>query len=198
MTIPARRMRGGAPIVLIACVGLIVAPPGAVGKPKRADLSVTAVVPSAAPTAGAKVTLRVTVRNTGKLAAAKSQLAVSLESVRTSLARADVAKLKPGRRTTVAVAVTFPKPTAPGRYRVTVCADAAKKVKETSESNNCRALSQALVVAAPAAAPVVVPSAPAPAPPDGPAANQRPRRRRPRPRRPPRPEARSRPPNSRR
>jgi hypothetical protein len=168
VTIPARRRHGGAPIVLIACGVLALVPAVAAGKPRRADLTVAAVTLSAAPAAGATVKARVTVRNTQKVSAPRSQLSVSLETLRAPLARAAVGKLKPGGKLTLSVALKFPRSLALGRYRITVCADAAKKVKERSETNNCRKLSQVLEVVAPAVLPA--PRLPAPAPVATPAA----------------------------
>jgi YD repeat-containing protein len=138
-------------------------PGGAAAKSRRADLTVGAVSLSATPAAGAKVSVRVMVRNAGKAVARASQLSVGLEKMRAPLARAKVGKLKPGKRTTVSLAVRFPTVIAAGRYRILACADAAKKVRERSEANNCRGAAQVLEVPAAVPAPPG-PGGPAPAP----------------------------------
>ena len=105
---------------------------------------VSAVTSSGTPAAGAKVTVRAVVRNTGRQLARASRLSVGLEGMGAPLARAKVAKLKAGKRTSVSLSVTFPRVIALGRHRIVVCADFAKQVKESSEKNNCRALPQVL------------------------------------------------------
>ena len=107
--------------------------------------------------------MRATVRNSGKAAARASLVSVALKGMRAPLARAKVTKLKRGKKLTVPVPVTFPKVIAPGRYRIVVCADAAKKVKERSEANNCRTLAQVLqVTAGPVGSPAPGPVPPVP------------------------------------
>ena len=87
-----------------------------------------------------------TVRNRGKVAARATQLTVALRGK--VLTRARVAALKPGRRATLSLKLP---PLAPGRHDLSLCADAGKAVKETSERNNCTTLS--LTVPAPAPQP---------------------------------------------
>src|SRR4051794_34321441 len=113
------------------------------GAPHRADLSVPAASISG-------TTLRVTVRNTGTVVAKPSQASAALGSK--TLARARVPQLKPGRKATVALTVTL----APGRFTLSICADASRAVRERRENNNCRKL--ALTV------PALPPPAPVPAP----------------------------------
>jgi hypothetical protein len=102
---------------------------GADGKPRRADLKVSAASLSGQPVAGARVTVRATVRNAGKAKARASRLSVGLKGMRAPLARAKVSKLKPRKKKTVSLSVPLPRVIAPGRYAIVVCADAARKVK---------------------------------------------------------------------
>ena len=133
-------------MLVVACglAGLI--PDGADGKPRRADLAVPKVSLSAGPSLGATVTLRAVVRNAGKASAKPSQLSVGLAGMRSPLARKQVGRLKRGKKTTVSLPIRFPSVIAPGRYAIAVCADAAKKIKERKEGNNCRTAAQRLTV----------------------------------------------------
>ena len=98
---------------MIVCGVLGFSAEGSAGKPRRADLRVTGATLSATPSAGGKVTVRATVRNAGKAGAGASLVSVALQGMRAPLARAKVAKLKPGKQKAVPVPVTFPKVIAP-------------------------------------------------------------------------------------
>ena len=81
-----------------ARVAMLVLPPvAAVGKPRRADLSVSKVSLSAGPALGATVKLWAVVRNAGKAPARPSQLSVGLAGMRAPLARKRVARLAAGQ-----------------------------------------------------------------------------------------------------
>src|SRR4051794_33488470 len=116
-------------------------------KPRRADLTVRSAGLAGTPALGVSRPLRVTIRNRGKAPARATRLSAGLAGK--SLARKRVRALKPGRSATVELSLAFPKTLAPGRYVIVVCADAAKAVKEASETNNCRKLAKALTVATP-------------------------------------------------
>ena len=134
-------------LLLTLVLAMLVLPPAAAaGKPRRADLSVSKVSLSGGPALGTTVKLRAVVRNAGKAPARPSQLSVGLAGMRAPLARKRVARLGRGKKKTVSVAVRFPSIIAAGRYAVVVCADAAKKVKERKETNNCRRAAQRLTV----------------------------------------------------
>lgn len=140
------------------CIGLLVGvtavlPAPAPAAAKRADLTVTAVTAPARATAGAKITLRATVRNGGSARAGGSVLVFKLSTDQkvgrdSALAPTKATpQLKPRKRWSGSVAVTVPAKVTPGRYYVLACADATKKVREKSEANNCR-VSRAVQVAA--------------------------------------------------
>src|SRR4051812_22695427 len=110
-------------MLLVACglAGLL--PDDADGKRHRADLSIAKATLSTGPAPGARVTLRVVVRNAGKARAPRSQLSVGLARMRAPLARKQVGRIKRGKKLKVSVAISFPTVIAPGRYGIVVCAD---------------------------------------------------------------------------
>lgn len=55
---------------------------------------------------------------------------------------------RPGKRSATVVRMLIPKRVAPGRYRVLACADVRRTVRETRESNNCKASTRIRVTAA--------------------------------------------------
>ena len=126
--------------------------------------------------AGSSVTLTAKVRNKGSKKAPASKLAVFLSKDArrsksdTRLARKKLRAVKP--RKTGRGRITVKLPTA-GTWRLIACADAAGKLKERSEKNNCRAAAITVIAApvpapGPVPAPVVTPSptpTPTPAPP---------------------------------
>lgn len=122
---------------------------------RRPDLSVTGAQAPAQAAAGARVTLKATVRNGGTAAAGGSTLTFALSQ--DQKAGRDLAlkpskatpRIKPRRTWTGSVAVTLPATVAAGRYYVIACADATRKVREKSEGNNCRTTA-AVQVTAPA------------------------------------------------
>lgn len=136
---------------------------------RRASLSRTTVLP------GGALTVADTTVNRGRGRAKPSTTTAYLSADRTK-SRADVAlgrrpvrALAPKASSRGSAATRVPATTAPGSYRVLVCADARARVKESGERNNCVAAGSPLVVQARAVvapdptAPVPAPS-PAPAP----------------------------------
>ena len=64
----------------------------------------------------------------------------------TVLGSRSVRKLKPGKSSRGTVDFTVPAAVPTGSYRLLACADAANRVRERSETNNCRASKQAVQV----------------------------------------------------
>ena len=145
-------------VVLLAVVG---APPAtAAAKKKRPDLTVTAVAPAASTAgAGTGVSIRTTVRNSGKATAKKSVLRAVLASnarrrgARNLTGSRAVGKLKARKRSAGVATFTIPGGTPQGVYFLFACADADRKVRESKETNNCRAARTKLTVVAPIAPP---------------------------------------------
>lgn len=122
---------------------------------KKPDLKVTSASPSTTlVVAGSPLTVSATVKNSGakKAGASTAGLWLSKDKVRSkhdvSLGTHRVAALPAGKHATFSKKITVPTGTAAGAWHVVVCADIKKKVKEKSESNNCRA-SASLTVTAP-------------------------------------------------
>jgi CARDB protein len=135
-----------APIVGLGLVALLAAAPAANAKPPRPDLVVKKV--SKPPTklnAGAKLKLVVKVSNKGKARAGKSQLAFYLAKGKKHgkkdkrLKRVKVKPLGKGKTAKKKVSLKIPATTLGGSYRLIACADDKHKVKESKESNDCRA-----------------------------------------------------------
>jgi hypothetical protein len=113
----------------------------------RPDLKVKTVSPAPVQaTIGDTLKLSVTVKNAGKGKAKASKVAVYL-SKDARRNRGDVRlggapkvkKLKKGKSAKTTRSYTVPDGTKPGTYRLVACADGSRKVKERSESNNCKA-----------------------------------------------------------
>jgi CARDB protein len=129
----------------VVAVGLLAAHgPAAVAAPKRADLAVTTVgaVPASAQPGGT-FAVTATVANRGRGAAPATRLSLQLSTDR-RVGRGDIAvgstavkKLRAGKKQAVRVTATIPVDTR-GAYWLIACADAAKKVKEPGEKDNCR------------------------------------------------------------
>ncbi|HEY6890465.1 MAG TPA: CARDB domain-containing protein, partial [Solirubrobacter sp.] len=123
----------------------------------RPDLRVPALAPATV-AAGASVVFTTTVRNAGRGRAGRSVVRVLPASGtrRSVLARANVRALARGRRVRVSVRVTLP--TTAGSLQV--CADDLRKVRETRETNNCRAVRVTASAPPPAGAVAPAPAAP--------------------------------------
>ncbi len=169
-------------LVVAAALAAFVVPAPA-GAASRADLTVSSVKLTGAQATGK-------VRNGGRATAKKTtvELVVSSDSRRdardTRLATVSVKALKARKTASFRATVKAPATLAAGRYTLLACADPAKKVRESKETNNCRAASAKLTVAAPAPAlpgapapfpaPVVTPPAPEPVPTPTPSATATP------------------------
>lgn len=111
------------------------------GQPMRADLVVTDV--SVVQTGGA---LRITdvVANRGHRSAPPTTASYALGQIR--IGRRSVPRLRPGQRSRRSQTLMIPHSLAPGSYRLRVCADATRQLREANEGNNCRAASQRINV----------------------------------------------------
>jgi subtilase family serine protease len=126
---------------------LVLATAGAGGAAQQARPDLVQGKVSSPPTtvgAGASFKLSDLVRNRGGVPARRSTTRYFLGTVRIGGRR--VAALRPGQASTGSAIVKIPSDTKAGTYRVRVCADAAKQVKETREGNNCRAADRPLTV----------------------------------------------------
>ncbi len=121
--------------------------------PARADLVISSVTaPPVKVTRGAPMKVTAKVANTGTKSAGTSTTRFYL-STDTKYGTSDrlltsrsTAALIPGKSVTVSSTPTVPNGTPPGTYHLVVCADAAKKVVEKSETNNCRASTRGVTV----------------------------------------------------
>lgn len=141
-------------------VGMLAAHgPAAEAAPRRADLAVTKL--GAAPATaqpGGSFGVTATVANRGRAAAPATKLTVYLSKDKRRGA-ADLAggtvgvrRLPAGKKQAVTVATKVPA-TAAGGYWVIACADAARKVRETAEKDNCRVAKAQVTVGGTAPAP---------------------------------------------
>jgi hypothetical protein len=131
------------------CLTLIVSGSAAQARPTgRADLRVVAATADAAAAAGGSVYVRVKVRNAGSGRAPASKLRLSLGAA--ALKRlTPIRALARSRSVTVLAYGSLPASAQEGaQLRVTACADAQRRIKESNERNNCRT-SKPLVVTAP-------------------------------------------------
>jgi hypothetical protein len=125
-------------------VALTVAAAALSGPP---DLVITSVEAALAPVEpGGRLTVPAVVRNEGgRRAAASSTSFLLSEDGRRSAGDIPldgpvrIRALRPGRRAIFVASVRVPAATRAGLYRVLGCADAGRRVKESSERNNCRA-----------------------------------------------------------
>ena len=153
-------------VAMGVALAVLSAAPAAAAK-KRADLYVVKVSePPPALAVGATLTASDKVKN--RRATAKRSSTVFLLSSDEFRDRSDtvlgsrsVRKLKPGKSSRGTVDFTVPAAVPTGSYRLLACADAANRVRERSETNNCRASKQAVQVrglAAPDRTPPATPS----------------------------------------
>lgn len=121
---------------------------------KRPDLVVSSVAASPAKVAaGGVLTVKDTTANRGRKAAPRSVTRYVLSKDK-KLNRGDVRlrdravrALKPRKKqATKALKVRVPATTKPGTYWLLACADARKKVKESNERNNCRAVRKRVTI----------------------------------------------------
>jgi hypothetical protein len=143
----------------VACAlvltGLTTVPQAAQAAGKKPDLTVTSVSAPAAVRAGERLAVKAKVGNTGKARAKASVTAFYLSKDAKPGGDRKLAPtwatpgLAPGRSARATTKVLVPAGVTPGDYRVIACADAARKVAEAKEGNNCRA-SGVVTVDAPA------------------------------------------------
>ena len=134
-----------------------VSPSTATAAAKKPDLVAKVVSAPAAVDAPGPAAIVVEASNRGTRRAAASSAAVFLArgtkraagDVR--LAAASFGALAPGRKRRRTVAPLVGAAVAAGKYRVIVCADAAKRVRERNERNNCRVAANAVGGAPPRA-----------------------------------------------
>jgi hypothetical protein len=116
---------------------------------------------------GARIVGSFTVRNGGRARAGGSQAQLSMTVGRKhpGLGTFSVHALKPGARAKVPVSVRAPRGTPAGSYPVLACADATRKISESSERDNCARVGQ-LRLSSPSGPPGPTTTSPA-APPPG-------------------------------
>jgi hypothetical protein len=95
--------------------------------------------------------MKATTKNFGKRSARRSTTAFYLRSGTGrhkfhELGSKSAGALAPGRSSVQKLIAGIPSKLAAGEYGVVACADATKKVKETSETNNCRLSSTTITV----------------------------------------------------
>lgn len=141
-----RRAAVAVAMALGASLMAVGAGPSAGAAPRGPDLVVAAVgTPPAKARPGGRFDLGATVANKGRGTAKPSTLRLYLSLDRTrgrgDLAAGSIAvkKLKPRKKTAVRGRVAVPIGTPDGTYWVLACADATNRVKESKETNNCRA-----------------------------------------------------------
>jgi hypothetical protein len=133
----------------------LAAAPAAARTP-RPDLKVTSVsIGAGSVSAGSKVKLGDATRNTGRRVARKSTTSYFLSADRKKSATdlkvgsRSVKKLSKRRSSRGAATAKVPPSLTPGSWFAIACADSARKVREASERNNCRASSSPITVSAP-------------------------------------------------
>ena len=114
--------------------------------PVRADLVVSGVRATPAVVApAARVDVRAVIRNAGRRSARRTSVVLLLsKNARRDrrdrrLRSANAKALRRGKSAVLRTRVTIPAATAAGTWRIIVCADARRRVRERSERNNCRA-----------------------------------------------------------
>ena len=118
------------------------------------DLKISKLDVNGSPAAGQPLTAALTIRNAGRRRAQASATAVVLsrDARRSSddrrLGTAKAKALAPRKAGKATLRLTVPAGTEPGPYRLIACADAAKRVKESNERNNCRTAAVTVVPAA--------------------------------------------------
>jgi hypothetical protein len=141
-----RERIAGAGLVLVAALASA-APASAAG---RADMEVRAVSASCNATA-CSATARIVNDGAKRARRARAGFFLSKDGQRLAVGRTWVPSVRAGRRR--ASTATFSLAgVAPGTYRLVVCADVTRRVRERNEGNNCRA-GTPITVAAPAPQP---------------------------------------------
>lgn len=142
LEVPSRSLVALVASTALLAVGIL-APAAVAGS--RPDLVQVAVSPTpSSVSAGARVTVRDTVRNRGRKAARPfvTGYYLSIDARKGSgdvrLGARNVKRLKSGKTSGGSTLLTVPPTLSPGGYSLLACADDAGKVKERKERNNCR------------------------------------------------------------
>jgi len=142
-------------VALLALTGMLPAGVSTRALP-RPDLAETAVfVPQRAVQAGGSLRVTDVVRNRGSATAARSTTGYYVSRDRSHqrgdlrLGGRSIGSLRPGATSRGSVTVPIPASAAPGSYRVLACADDRHRLRESDESNNCRATAQVVGVTRP-------------------------------------------------
>ncbi len=165
-------LAGLAALAAVPAIAQTPAPEGHSAAKRAPDLVVSALALPADAVAGRTIVVTETVRNKGRAAAPKSSVAYRL-SLDKRLNAADprlaatrrVKRLKPRKRSRGRVTLAIPAALPAAGYRLFACADAARKVRERNERNNCRRSARVLRVSAP---PSTLPTPPGGGPISGP------------------------------
>jgi hypothetical protein len=118
---------------------------GAPSRPPKPDLRVKSISASPASVApGEKLTVIETTADVGRTGAARSTTAYyfSVDARRDAgdwrLGSRAVPKLKAGKQSSKKLKLVVPTTQKPGRFRVVACADQRRRVRESTERDNCR------------------------------------------------------------
>jgi subtilase family serine protease len=139
------------PLVLVA---VLIGATAAFGAARRPDLGIVRVTVMADEVAaGDQLSVRDKVGNVGDATARASQIGYylsfdatkSADDIRLGSRKLTALKARRAR----AGAVTLTMPNAVGLFRVIACADDKKRVKESNEANNCRAIARDLRISTP-------------------------------------------------
>ncbi len=149
-------MRSFSALAATTLLAITAAAPTQAAAAARPDLRIGKLKPSPAQvSAGSTLTAAWTLKNTGAGAAKASTVTVVL-SKDAKVSKSDVTLGKPKakalaarRNAKASVKLAIPRTVKPGKYRVIVCADAGKKLKEASERNNCATAKVTIGAAAP-------------------------------------------------
>ena len=141
------RTKGICTFVVLSVLLAIVPGMSAAGAVAKADLVVTKVaLTQAEAAAGELLRVSVTTRNAGRRGAPGSRTGLFLsedkvfsKSDTPLVVKVSAPRLGAGESARSVVQATVPAGAAVGTYRLLACADSAKAVRESNESNNCRA-----------------------------------------------------------
>ncbi len=169
MSVPQGKRLALAVLVAALTVAIAVASPGLAASPRRPDLVVKALSATPASLApGGKLSVSAKVADTGSAKAGASTTAVYLGKGH-KYAHGDVKlgslatpALAPGKSAALKGTLAVPGSTKAGSYTLIACADAASKVKEKSEADNCRAGSAIRIGSAPSSSGAETRGSPAP------------------------------------
>src|SRR4051812_14311299 len=129
--------------------------PGTAQAAKKPDLTISKAGSSAA---GVTWTVKATGAKAGK---STTGVSLSRGAKKTPVGTVATKALPAKKAVNGSLKLKVPSGLAPGQYTVLVCADSANKVKESKETNNCRAAGTITIAAPPAPAQPASPAAPA-------------------------------------